>query len=507
MSLLRPARPAALIVAPLIGVLTTVSSGLLAAATAAVVVAASPSAALAASPNSSPYAQASWYNKYLTVSSGSASLCSGNSGSVSQPSLGANVDASHECGSQSETSIAIDPANPNVVIAGSNEIQRLPMRAMASVDGGAAFTGVDLPLPPPRTSNGFDFGSDPGLAFDSNGVAYYSYIVVFFGAGGGINGTEMAVARSSNHGATWTPTYFAPETGNAQFNDKPMITVDTGSGVGHHHNRIFVTWDHATGNSSSTKNGNNVLVSTSDDGGVTFSAPVSVSGPFTGKTGGIGADPYVAGDGTLHVAWQDYAHGAILDAASSDGGQTFAPPRLIAQVAGFAFNIAAQNSRGALVYPACGASGTTLYCSYMDGSPAATNVFVAKSTDGGSSWTSTEMPAGGDQFNQWLAVDGSDGSVNVAYYDTGTHGAAATTYTLARSTDGGTTWATIPVATAPTDETCCAPSVDLGNQYGDYEGLAAAGGTVRPVWTDRRAAVIDLGLREEVFVAAITPSP
>ena len=69
-----------------------------------------------------------------------------------------------------------------------------------------------------------------------------------------------------------------------------------------------MAWDNATGNSSSDKNGNNVLLSYSDDGGVTFSAPVSVSGKFTGKTGGIGADPYVAANGTLHVAWQDYAH-------------------------------------------------------------------------------------------------------------------------------------------------------------------------------------------------------
>ena len=73
---------------------------------------------------------------------------------------------------------------------------------MASTDGGVTFTGVDLPLPPPRTNNGFDFGSDPGVAFDSNGNAYYSYIVVFFAKGGAINGTEMAVARSTDHGAT-----------------------------------------------------------------------------------------------------------------------------------------------------------------------------------------------------------------------------------------------------------------------------------------------------------------
>ena len=47
--------------------------------------------------------------------------------------------------------------------------------------------------------------------------------------------------------------------------------------------------------------------------------------------------------------------------------------------------------------------------------------------------------------------------------------------------------------------------MNLGNQYGDYEGLAALNGVVRPVWTDRRQAVIDLGLREEVFTATLTP--
>jgi hypothetical protein len=472
----------------------------LTAAVAALV--ASATLAFGASSNSGAYQGASWYQKYLVVSSATASLCSGNSGSVAQPPFGANVDASHECGSQSETSIAIDPVDSQNVIAGANEIQRLPMRAMYSTDGGITFTGVDLPLPPARTNNGFDFGSDPGVAFDSNGNAFYSYIVVFFGKGGGINGTEMAVARSADGGATWTATYFAPETGSGQFNDKPMIAVDTGTA---HHDRIYVAWDHATGNSSSTKNGNNVLLSYSDDGGVTFSTPVSVSGQVTGKTGGIGADPYVTSDGTVHVAWQDYAHGLIADAASTDGGQTFSLPHAIATVAAFQFDIAAQNVRGALVYPSCAASDSALYCSYMDGSDAATNVYVAKSADGGTTWSSTAMPAGGDQFNQWLAVDRSDGSVNVAYYATGTHGAAPAVYTLARSIDGGSTYAASPIATAPTDETCCAPSVNLGNQYGDYEGLAALNGTVRPVWTDRRQEVVDLGLREEVFTAAVTP--
>jgi hypothetical protein len=461
-------------------------------------------AAPAAAGNLKNYEGASWYDKYLAVSGGALTSCSSNSGDLSVPAFGNNIDASHECGSQSETSIAINSKTPTNVIAGSNEIQRLPMRAMASFDGGASFTGVDLPLPPPRTQNGFDFGSDPGVAFDSEGNAYYSYIIVFFSTGGSINGTEMAVSRSADGGLTWTPTYFNLQTGVGQFNDKPMITVDTGSGGLHHHNRIYVAWDNATGNSSSEKNGNNVILSYSDDHGVTFSDPVSVSGNFIGRTGGIGADPYVAPDGTVHVAWQDYSHLVIADAASTNGGTTWSAPHVISLVGGFEFDPAAQAVRGALVYPACGAYSTKLFCSYTNDTPDGVKVYVATSADGGTNWTSKLVPAGGDQFNQWLAVDPSNGSINVAYYDTGTKDATPTIYTLARSTDGGATYTKSAIANAPTDESGGA-GVNLGNQYGDYEGIAAWNGIVRPVWTDRRQSVIDLGAREEVFTAALTP--
>jgi hypothetical protein len=92
--------------------------------------------------------------------------------------------------------------------------------------------------------------------------------------------------------------------------------------------------------------------------------------------------------------------------------------------------------------------------SYMDDTFAGTKVFVSRSTDAGVTWSSpTQMPGGGDEFNQWLAVDPTDGSVNVAYYDTGTPGAAATVYTLARSTTQGASYSSQAIANAPTDET------------------------------------------------------
>jgi hypothetical protein len=83
------------------------------------------------------------------------------------------VNVSNEPGPQSETSIAINPANPKQLVAGSNEIFRLPMRGYFSSDGGATWGGVDLPLPPAIWTNGYDFGSDPGVAWDLHGNVSY----------------------------------------------------------------------------------------------------------------------------------------------------------------------------------------------------------------------------------------------------------------------------------------------------------------------------------------------
>src|SRR5262249_59116862 len=108
--------------------------------------------------------------------------------------------------------------------------------------------GVDSPLPPPlNTSNGSRFGSDPSLVFDTRGNLFYSYIVVFFGAGNGINGTELAVAKSTDGGKTFSgTTFFSFSGGSNHFNDKPMITADRSISSPFRDN-IYVAWDAASG--------------------------------------------------------------------------------------------------------------------------------------------------------------------------------------------------------------------------------------------------------------------
>src|SRR5205823_4346463 len=189
-------------------------------------------------------------------------------------------------GPQSETFITINPAQPRMLAAGSNEIFRLPMRGYFSSNGGTSWGGVDLPLPPAK-GNGINFGSDPGLAFDTRGNVFYSYIVVFFGGGNGVNGTEMAVARSSDGGATYPQvSYFSFDSGANHFNDKPLITADTNSRSPFRDN-VYAVWDAASGGSAS---GGGIRLARSTDAGATFA--VSRIDDPSGPGKSIGAVPF-----------------------------------------------------------------------------------------------------------------------------------------------------------------------------------------------------------------------
>jgi hypothetical protein len=76
----------------------------------------------------------------------------------------------------------------------------------------------------------------------------------------------------------------------------------------------------------------------------------------------------------------------------------------------------------------------------------------------------------------WLAVDPSDGSLNVVFHDRRGQTGKATTVTLARSIDGGKTFVNhkLPV---PLFE-CC----DASTFFGDYNGIDANGGRVVAVF-------------------------
>ncbi len=466
-----------------------------------------------------------WWNKYQQLLAAGATNPSPVG--TSSATVGTNVDVSNECGPQSETYITLNPNTPTTLAAGSNEIFRLPMRGYFSTDNGATWGGVDLPLPPAIGANGTRFGSDPTLSFDTLGNVFYGYIVVFFsnGRGASINGTEVAVARSTDGGKTYpNVTFFSFHGGESHFNDKPMITTDT-SAASRFRDNVYIAWDAALGGSGS----GGVRLARSTDHGATFTT-TRIDNP-TGPGNAIAAVPFTGPTGQVYVAWNDIAANTIAFNRSLDGGITWGTPIVVAtKTIPFDIGIPAESFRRALVYPACAAdnsSGThrgRLYCSWMDlNASGNTDIFAAHSDDQGSTWSApvavTDSLSSVDRFNHWLSVDPVTESVNVSFYDTrnDTTGFRFQTDTyLSQSTDGGATWLNpnTRVSTVSSNEHDCngvfpCNAIDYGNQQGDYEGLVSFGGVSHPIWTDSRNNQVPFtGCRtnltmEEVFTATV----
>jgi hypothetical protein len=423
-------------------------------------------AAILASAASAPLAGAqttpsannpTWWDKYLYLTKNGSDPAPGARTSAS---VDDNVDISAECGPQSETYVTLNPSRPRVLAAGSNEIFRDPMRGYFSSDGGATWGGVDLPLPAPRQgTNDQRFGSDPSLAFDTRGNLYYSYIVVFFGNGAGVNGTEMAVARSTDGGRTYpSVTYFSFETGASRFNDKPMVTADTNA-KSPFRDSVYVAWDAAVGGSG----GGGVRVGRSSDHGASFSVNRADDPKGPGKA--IGAVPFVGPGGEVYIAWNDYKANTIGFNRSFDGAATWGTPSVVAAKR-IPFDIG-----------------------------------VARV----------------DRFNHWLSVDPVTGQVTVAFYDTRndtTGNRYQTDYYLARSSDGVSWLPDTRVSDVSSNEHDCdgtfpCVAINYGNQQGDYEGLVSFGGVSYPIWTDSRRQLEPAAgcrrpfLMEEVFTAAV----
>jgi len=463
-----------------------------------------------------------WWSKYEFIrdNGGDAAPLS-----TSSTAVGSNVNVSNECGPQSETFITINQNKPKMLAGGSNEIFRLPMRGYYSTNGGSSWGGVDLPLPPAK-GNGTDFGSDPTLAFDTQGNVFYGYIVVFFGNGNGINGTEMAVAKSTDGGKTYpSVNFFSFENGTNHFNDKPMITTDTNAGSALRDN-VYIAWDAASGGSI----GGGVRVATSSDHGASFS--ITRADDPSGPGRSIRASPAVGPNGELYVAWNDYVANAIVFNRSFDGGRSWGVPNTVsAKTLPFDIAIPAESFRGALVYPSLGVDVSSgphrgrIYCSWMDLTPAnVTDIFISYSDNNGATWsTPTRVPDQFtfpvDRFNHWMSIDPTNGDVNVAFYDTRNDTTGArfqTDYYLARSTNGGVSFpaADIRVSTVSSNEHDCngifpCDGINYGNQQGDYEGLVSFNGTLYPIWTDSRKQLAPSSgcrrplLMEEVFSAVV----
>jgi hypothetical protein len=377
-----------------------------------------------------------------------------------------------------EPGIAVNPNNPQQVVA----VFQDNARAAYSQDAGHTWQPADGVDP-----KNYRVSGDVSATFDNQGHAFVCYIAFdklgtfnYWGHGATRNG--LFVRRSIDGGKTWEADHvpvneFASDPG-IPFEDKPIIVADTTKS--RYAGNLYVGWTRWT------LTGSEIRLSRSTDDGKTWSNAIEIDAhpglPRDDNGAAEGFSGVVAADGTLYAAWSQ--DNEIMLTSSRDGGKSFSRARAIIHTAPIMFAVQTLERANGFPQLAIDSKSKRLYLTWTDYRNGDLDVFVASSDNGGKRWSdpvrvnSDTLHNGADQFFQWLAVDPTDGSLDVIFYDRRVDPRnRKQTVVLGRSTDGGHSFSNY----AWTNEPFEANDVF----FGDYSGIAAYGGRVYGVWTEK----------------------
>ena len=358
---------------------------------------------------------------------------------------------------QNETAIAVDPNNPERIVAAANDyvartwacdISGTPCSALGDGYSGTYFSndsgetwccsssdpdhlGTLIPGVTRLAGGQYDAGGDPVVAWDSRGNVYY--------AGLGFNRASapntVAVNKGTFDGSgnlTWgAPTFINQTKSPSVINDKEWMAVDHNASSPFR-DHVYVTWTRFIFNPAKGSYVQSpIFFVSSSDGGATFSSPKSISGNVLY---GQGSRPVVAPDGTLYVFWDGSTRLASLNSTymvkSTDGGKSWSKPLAISEltdsnpIVDTAFRV---NS-----YPAAAAAPNgDLYATWttqtksdkLDGDRSCapwlsgdladcrSYAVYSKSSDGGATWSSpARVFQSADRTADGYPVDQPDGS-------------------------------------------------------------------------------------------------
>jgi len=364
-----------------------------------------------------------------------------------------------------------------------------------SFDGGLTWMRGTLPLTP-CTGGTFERSSDPWLAFTPDGTAYQISLAF---SGDETSGTSaMMVTRSADGGLSWSaPIALGQTTG--QFNDKETITADPFDS-----RFVYAVWDRLLSENS----GGNYFSRTTD-GGATWEAARQLYRPTFGSTisnlirvlpDGTLVDMFMElGSAPLIRVMRSTDRGASWSApitVSSSGALGVEDPQTGRIV------------RDASIVPQMAvAPNGTLYVVWQDARYTGQRdaISISSSSDRGLTW-SLPVRVNGDPTVQAFIPQVhvlANGTIGVTYFDfrsnTSDPATLLTDFWLARSTDGGATWTETRVS-APFD-LATAPDAD-GLFVGDYNGLTSSGTTFISLYAKTTGDT--QSNRNDVFAARIS---
>lgn len=384
---------------------------------------------------------------------------------------GAFHDSEKPTGLEIETAITVNPANPRNIVATWKQDVSATFNARddlvaSSRDGGKTWQRRTIPGLTRCTGGTSDTASDPWVSAAGDGTVY-------FGGQSGLTSTDppliaIVASHSADGGRQWAmPATVSPR---QEGNEQPSVTGSP-SLAGH----AYMVWANFTFDFPRT---NTLEFSRTTDSGTTWSLPVLIDQP-----GQFAYDQaprlLVLPNGTLLTVFAridlEAGFGAHYAARSLDEGRTWLPPvelgphlPLVEFVHPEFGHLPQPHYPSAAVAP----DGTAYIAFENNSSATSGGIGVAKSRDGGLTWSSSTLHVSGYAFEPAIAVD-KHGTVGVTWYDLRNDRPGDTALTadvwFAHSDDGGTSWRQTHVA-GPTDLRT-SPLPDQ-NYVGEYQGLA-----------------------------------
>jgi hypothetical protein len=424
-----------------------------------------------------------------------------SAGTAGAATISTFVDVTNDQTSQNETPLAVNPANPNMLVSGSNDWNYNDgCGVYVSTNRGSSWTGA-LPEgyvpgvtkftnnPDVPGTGAFDAGGDPVVAFSPDGRNAYFVCQAFDFSS---NAIRLLLNRGTvtPSGITWQSSGLTTVSawtgngktrgGNGQFPDHESIHVDPISG------RIYVTWAQFNGLQGTHSP---VLVATSTDGGRSFSGPVKVS------TGNIRNNQdqriVTAPNGDAYLTFDNGVQGGkgtvLYVTKSTDGGATWSTPiqfaTLVNPVCVFppgCFNISGGPFRAGGTYPAPAfdAARNRLVVAYADIAGLFGQMYVTSASAADlTTWTTPQAiaPAPADQFMGELGI-APNGRYDVSFYDREWTSNQLVDLTYATSSNGGSTWSRTRVTPSGFDPSLWgvpSSTAPFRPFIGDYNGIVS----------------------------------
>jgi len=324
----------------------------------------------------------------------------------------------------------------------------------------------------------YDRVSDPSVAYDAaHGVWLVSSLAILDTSDGAI-GKAVVVNRSAD-GVDWTgsatPYTATVSATGPDFYDKEWIVCDN-TAASPYYGHCYAEWDDAS-------LGDQLMMSTSTDGGQTWGAPVVPAG----APSGLGGQPVAQPGGVVVVPFESGYGDAIKAFTSRDGGATWGNVTTVGPtsdhpVAGGLRSEAlpsAEVDGAGTVYVAWQSCAFEANCATNPMS--STNDIVFSRSSDGATWSQVARvpidPVGGpvDHFTPGIAVDrgtsGATARLGLTYYSYPNAACDASTCQLevgfVSSINGGTTWSA-PRRLAGPISLGWLPATTLGPMVGDY---------------------------------------